>query len=924
MNAVEAWSLDGRAMLGLVNLALAATLAAALGLAVNRACRRRSAALRYGLLVAALMLAMLSPALVCLAGRASLGAICLPIAAPPDPASRESQPASAAVPLAAGAGAHGPSFEAAAYEDDLSDPVGARGIPSAESTATASRDGRADAQPAAAAAAGSLWQLAGTLLCGAWAAGTAAALALLLRGLMLAGRLRRALLPSGDPRLREAAESAAGTLGLRRVPPVLISRLSPIPLSVGLARPVIAMPEGLAGELSDAELQAVVLHESAHILHRDHWVGLAQRVLGAAFWWNPLVHLLNHRISETREEVCDERVLGLIGQGRLFARCLLKVAAHLQGVRLLPAAVGLVQNPQKALESRVRRLLETPGSGGGRLRGRLATAVACFALTATAAILVANVRTAVAPSAADTSVLPAGTRPDPHGADLAPAGAPLARTYRRSVSLPGMTYVVDGSAGNDKADGSEQRPFKTLARGVKALAPGDTLMVREGVYEEAVKIDLAGTEAAPILIQAAAGQRVVIKAVGSQPAMALAPGTSHLMIDGFEIQAVEGASSHAGIATTEGGAHHVEITHCVFIGTGINLRTVSDSLVRRCVQTGCPGVGISLAGCKDVTIEENDISGNGGSAMSISKGSDGVRLVRNCVHNGRTGAKSVGVSVREGVTNLLMQGNLLLGCTTALDVRDAEGGRLVNNMIAGTFQTGISLGYRSTRDYELVNNTVAYTGYRTIVFDGRNTCLRNNVFTAGGDGKLFVAPEGVVWESDYNLFWKYPGGQHSEAPGQDAHSRDADPHFRSAPPLRDRGVYYVHIFGQSRVAECTPGRLYLAQTPVREHFAVGDRIEVDYDGVGRTVTEATDECLSFDPPLEKVHPKGWHAVVNWKDRDERNWDLRLADGSPGKGMGDDGRDVGSSIDMQAYLNGDFDGDGRRDLPPMAKAAAYPG
>jgi len=184
---------------------------------------------------------------------------------------------------------------------------------------------------------------------------------------------------------------------------------------------------------------------------------------------------------------------------------------------------------------------------------------------------------------------------------------------------------------------------------------------------------------------------------------------------------------------------------------------------------------------------------------------------------------------------------------------------------------------------------------------------------------LFVAPGDVRWESDCNLFWKCPDVQHSQSPGQDAHSRDGDPQFRSAPPLAQRGVYYVHVFGQSKVSQCTSGRLYLAQTPVREHFSVGDRIEVDYDGAARTVTEVTDEYVCFDPPLEKVHPKGWHAVVNWKDRDERNWDLRLADNSPGKGMGEDGQDAGSSIDIQAYMKGDFDGDGKRDVPPMPQA-----
>ena len=36
-----------------------------------------------------------------------------------------------------------------------------------------------------------------------------------------------------------------------------------------------------------------------------------------------------------------------------------------------------------------------------------------------------------------------------------------------------------------------------------------------------------------------------------------------------------------------------------------------------------------------------------------------------------------------------------------------------------------------------------------------------------------------------------------------------------------------------------------------------------------------------------------------------------------EGMGKDGQDVGSSIDIRAYMNGDFDGDGQRDFTPIA-------
>ena len=80
----------------------------------------------------------------------------------------------------------------------------------------------------------------------------------------------------------------------------------------------------------------------------------------------------------------------------------------------------------------------------------------------------------------------------------------------------------------------------------------------------------------------------------------------------------------------------------------------------------------------------------------------------------------------------------------------------------------------------------------------------------------------------------------------------------------------------------------------------------------------TDDSVAFAPPLEKLHHIAWDVIVNWKDKTEFKWDLRLADDSPGKGMGDKGQDVGSNIDIQAYMRGDFDGDGKRDLPELPK------
>ena len=66
----------------LVNLALAASLACGLGLPAVRLCQHRSAPLRHGVLLGTLMVTLLSPAAVWLAGRSGLALVRLAIASP--------------------------------------------------------------------------------------------------------------------------------------------------------------------------------------------------------------------------------------------------------------------------------------------------------------------------------------------------------------------------------------------------------------------------------------------------------------------------------------------------------------------------------------------------------------------------------------------------------------------------------------------------------------------------------------------------------------------------------------------------------------------------------------------------------------------------------------------------------------------------
>ncbi|MCX7804342.1 MAG: right-handed parallel beta-helix repeat-containing protein [Planctomycetota bacterium] len=94
---------------------------------------------------------------------------------------------------------------------------------------------------------------------------------------------------------------------------------------------------------------------------------------------------------------------------------------------------------------------------------------------------------------------------DPDGA----APEELAGTVRtRNDRWPegkGRTFYVSAARGNDAGDGSEGAPFKTIAKGVETLRPGDTLIVREGIYSEEVTIRNSGAPGAYIRIKGEKG-----------------------------------------------------------------------------------------------------------------------------------------------------------------------------------------------------------------------------------------------------------------------------------------------------------------------------------------------------------------------------------------------------------------------------------
>jgi parallel beta-helix repeat protein len=164
-----------------------------------------------------------------------------------------------------------------------------------------------------------------------------------------------------------------------------------------------------------------------------------------------------------------------------------------------------------------------------------------------------------------------------------------------------QTYYVDGVNGLDKNLGTtEKLPFKTIDRANKLVAAGDTVLVKNGTYNENLTISTSGTYKKWITFKAFPGHKPFVK--GSTGAFNII--SSYVKIIGFEITSIaENGIAISGQAT---GNHHVQILNnkvhdCGCNGIGgirTDYLTIENNIVYRNSFTApwmCSGISIYQA-----------------------------------------------------------------------------------------------------------------------------------------------------------------------------------------------------------------------------------------------------------------------------------------------------------------------------------------
>jgi len=134
----------------------------------------------------------------------------------------------------------------------------------------------------------------------------------------------------GAARLQQGREvemlrRVEGKLGVPRPVEIVQSADATEPGVFGIVLPILLWPEGISNDLADAELEAILTHEVRHIQQRDNLTAAIQMMVEALFWFHPLVWWLGGRLLAERERACDEDVLELGNESRVYAAGILKV-----------------------------------------------------------------------------------------------------------------------------------------------------------------------------------------------------------------------------------------------------------------------------------------------------------------------------------------------------------------------------------------------------------------------------------------------------------------------------------------------------------------------------------------------------------------------------------------------------------------------
>jgi parallel beta-helix repeat protein len=296
----------------------------------------------------------------------------------------------------------------------------------------------------------------------------------------------------------------------------------------------------------------------------------------------------------------------------------------------------------------------------------------------------------------------------------------------------GNTYYV-ATNGSDSNPGTQINPFRTLARAVSALKPGDTLYVRGGTYRESLYCGInvcipAGTSwSNPVTVAAYPGETVVIRPDSGMRTLNFQPNQQYIVIDGFILDA---SNTPYAVIQIEDNVHAIRIKNSEIensCGQGImDVGSYNEFINLKVHDNGpfagrtCPNGfeldkahGIYITG-QNTVVEHSEFYNNSGWGIHVYDGGSHAGQVNNNILR----------------YNLFHDNGKCAPCNAAGFLLGSGTGNIAYNNISYNNPLGIEVGYNATNNI-VYNNTVYNNSYGIIVRGSSSgATLKNNLFTS--------------------------------------------------------------------------------------------------------------------------------------------------------------------------------------------------
>jgi uncharacterized protein (TIGR03435 family) len=196
-----------------------------------------------------------------------------------------------------------------------------------------------------------------------WMIGATAFSLRLLSGWIHAQRFRHRMVRAASLEWQQRLDRLKACISVTRPVRLLVSGLIEAPGSMGWFRPIVLVPAGALTGLPCAQMEALLLHELAHVRRHDYLVHILQSVVETVLFYHPGVWWVSAHMRTDRELCCDDIAVSITGDAVVYARAL----AEFDSARFIQPAVVAASGGSVA--KRIARLLGQSSTAGHATSG---------------------------------------------------------------------------------------------------------------------------------------------------------------------------------------------------------------------------------------------------------------------------------------------------------------------------------------------------------------------------------------------------------------------------------------------------------------------------------------------------------------------------------------------------------------------------